>query len=134
MIFNVLLYPNLFFFLETHFNEFEVAIFFWILFLGSEGISGKSDRSPDDVKRYHPPPIQPNGPIGSPGGMGSTGGRRPMMPQFDMDANEIMKVKKLFTSFISVWHSKRNFMYWVSKPRIKLCCFFKYDSNEDIRL
>ena len=38
------------------------------------------------MKRYQPPAT---GQIGSPG---STGGRRPMIPQFDMDANEIMKV------------------------------------------
>jgi hypothetical protein len=66
-------------------------------FLGSEGISGKGDRSPGDVKRYHPPPIQPNGPIGSPG---SVGGRRPMMPQFDMDANEVMKVIQSSIHFV----------------------------------
>jgi hypothetical protein len=49
-----------------------------------------------DVKqRYQPPPILPNGPTPSPascGGGGTGGGRRPMIPQFDMDANEILKV------------------------------------------
>jgi hypothetical protein len=46
-------------------------------------------------QRYQPPPILPNGPTPSPvscGGGGTGGGRRPMIPQFDMDANEILKV------------------------------------------
>lgn len=53
----------------------------------------KSER--DLKQRYHPTPILPNGPTPSPGpcgGGGTGGGRRPMIPQFDMDANEILKV------------------------------------------
>jgi hypothetical protein len=58
------------------------------------------------LKRCNPPPIQPNGPMTSPASQGSTGnvGRRPMIPQFDMDANEIMKV--IFLSEISETKSR----------------------------
>jgi hypothetical protein len=45
------------------------------------------------MKRFHLPPILPNGPAATPA-VGHCGGRRPMMPQFDLDANEILKVKK----------------------------------------
>lgn len=78
-------------------SYYNKAFLFFLL----DGISGKSGRSSVELKRYHPPPIQPNGPTSAgPAVLGSTcssGGRRPMIPQFDMDANELMKV-----SFASV--------------------------------
>ena len=68
-----------------------------IIFSGQDAISGKGDLrgAAVDAKRYQPPQILPNGPTASPPNLDSSGnvGRRPMIPHFDMDANEIMKVK-----------------------------------------